>query len=80
MMHVMQHFHFVVHHLLVALDVFLQDDLDGDLAGRAVGFADDAICTSTQGPPETILRSAKRVSAYAAQSIDCLLLLSYFLS
>jgi hypothetical protein len=81
MTHVVQHFHFVVHHLLVAFDIFLQDDLDGDLAGGAVCFADDAIGTSTEGPPETILGSTKRVSAFAAHGYGFVsLLLSYFLS
>lgn len=43
----LKHLKFVVHHLLVSLDILLQDDLDGDLAGRAFGLANDAIGSST---------------------------------
>jgi hypothetical protein len=51
----LQHVQLVVDHALVALDVLLQDDLDGDLAGRAVCLADDAIRAGAQGSAEAIL-------------------------
>ena len=43
----LQKLQLVVDHLLVSLDVFLEDDFDCYLAGRAVRFADYAIgpCT-----------------------------------
>lgn len=50
----LQHVELVVDHLLVALDVLLQDDLDGHLAGRAVGLADDAIGTGTERLAESV--------------------------
>lgn len=37
----------VVNHLLVALDILLQDDLDGNFSGRTICFADNAVGTST---------------------------------
>lgn len=39
----LQHVELVVHHLLVAFDILLQNDLDGDLASRPLGLANDAI-------------------------------------
>lgn len=51
----LQHVQLVVDHALIALDVLLQDDLDGDLASRAVGLADDAIRAGTQGSAESVL-------------------------
>lgn len=33
----------VIHHLLIPLDVFLEDDLDGDFARGAVRFTDDSV-------------------------------------
>lgn len=48
-LHLLQHFQFVIDHLLIAADILLQDDLDSDLAIRAVGLANDAIGSSTQG-------------------------------
>ena len=51
----------VVHHALVAPDVLLQDDLDGDLAFRRVGLADDAIGAGAEGTPELVLGPARRL-------------------
>lgn len=50
----LQHFELIVDHLLIAPDVFLQDDLDGNAAVRAVGLADNSICTGTQSLAESI--------------------------
>lgn len=47
----------VVHHLLVALDALLQDDLNGHLAGRAIGLAHDTVCAGTERSSESILCS-----------------------
>lgn len=53
----MEHVELVVDHLLVSLDVLLEDDLDGDLAGRAFSLANDAIGTGAEGSSESILCS-----------------------
>lgn len=43
MLQILEKIQLVVDHLLVALDILLQNDLDGDLAGRAICFADNAV-------------------------------------
>lgn len=43
MLHFLQHFHFVIDHLLVALDILLENDLDSDLSLRAVRLTNNAI-------------------------------------
>lgn len=57
----LQEVQLVVHHALVALDVLLQDDLDGDLAARRVGLADDAIGAGAEGAAELVVGSARRL-------------------
>ena len=47
MVELLQEHQLVVHHLLVALDVLLQDDLYGHLAGRAVRFPNNAVGSRT---------------------------------
>lgn len=47
----------VVHHLLVALDALLQNNLNGHLAGRAISLAHDTVCASTEGSSEPVLCS-----------------------
>lgn len=54
----LKHLQLVVHHLLISLDISLQDDLDGYLAKRAIGFAHGAIGTGTKGSAESIFGSA----------------------
>ena len=60
----LQHLQLVKHHALVAADVLLQDDLDGDAAVGAIGLPDDAIGARAQGAPEPVLgpRSQQQVS------------------
>lgn len=55
----LQEVQLVVHHALVTLDVLLQDDLDGDLALRRVGLADDAIGAGAEGAAELVLGPAR---------------------
>lgn len=43
----LQHLEFVIDHLLIASDILLQDDLDGDFALGGVGFANDSISART---------------------------------
>ena len=57
MLHALQHLKLVIHHGLVAFDVFLEDDLDGDLALWAGRFAHDAIGPRTQCLAKPIPRS-----------------------
>ena len=47
MVELLQKHQLVLYHLLVALDVLLQDDLYGHLAGRAVCFPNDTIGSRT---------------------------------
>jgi hypothetical protein len=53
----LQHLELVIDHLLVALDISLEDDLDCDLAGRAVGLTNYSICSGTEGSTELVLGS-----------------------
>jgi hypothetical protein len=59
----LQHVELVVNHLLVAFDVLLQNDLDGDLAGRALGLTNDAIGTSAEGATEPVFSPIAIVSS-----------------
>lgn len=54
MLQPLQHVEFVVDHLLVSLDILLQDDLDGDFARRPFGLPYDAIGTSAECATESI--------------------------
>ena len=53
--HPLQHLQFIVHHSFVALDIFLEDDLDGIFHPTAIGFSHYAIRTGTQRPTELVL-------------------------
>jgi hypothetical protein len=55
MLELLKHLKFVIDHLLIALDVSLEDNLDSDLAGRAIGLTNDSICSSTEGSTESVL-------------------------
>ena len=57
----LEHLELVVYHLLVPLDILLEDDLDGDLAGRALGLADDTVGTGAEGSTESVFGSAVRL-------------------
>ena len=63
----LQEVQLIVHHALVALDVLLQDDLDGDLALRRVGLADDAIGAGAEGAAELVLGSARALDSPLGQ-------------
>jgi hypothetical protein len=54
-LHPLQHLELVVDHLLVALDILLQDNLHGHLARRPVCLSDDTICSRTERPSKAIL-------------------------
>lgn len=56
-LHSLQHLHLIVYHLLVALDILLEDDLDSAFAFRAVCLADYAICSSAECLSESVFGS-----------------------
>jgi hypothetical protein len=60
MLKLLQHLKLVIDHLLVALDVSLEDNLHGNLAGRAIGLTNDSICSSTEGSSELVLGSVMK--------------------
>ena len=62
MFHSLQQDHLIVHHLLVAFDVLLKNDLDGISLSAAFCFPNDAVCPCTQRPAESILGSETCVS------------------
>jgi hypothetical protein len=53
----LQHLELVIDHLLITLDISLEDDFYSDLAGRAVGLTNNSICSSTEGSTELVLGS-----------------------
>jgi hypothetical protein len=53
-LHLLQHGHLVVHHLLVAAHILLEDDLDGALAVGPVCFSDNAVCAGAEGASEVV--------------------------
>lgn len=57
-LHPLQHLELIVDHLLVSLDILLEDNLHGDLASWPICFSDNTICTSTERPAESIFSSA----------------------
>lgn len=53
-LHALQHLQLIVHHLLVAAHILLQDDLDSDLALGAVSFADDTVGSGAECLSEAV--------------------------
>ena len=51
----LEHIELVVNHLLVTLDVLLEDNLDGDLAVGAFSLTDDAIGSGAEGFAKLVL-------------------------
>lgn len=66
MFHLLEEVKLVVDHLLVALDVLLEDDLDCDLASRALGLADDTIGTGTKRASEMVFCPGERKQSVSA--------------
>lgn len=60
-LHALKHLQLIIDHLLVAAHILLQDNLDCDLALRAVSFPNDAICPSTQCLSKAVSRSASKL-------------------
>jgi len=55
MMHTLKHLHFIVDHLLVASDIFLEDYLYGAFSLRTICFPYNSICTSTECFAESVV-------------------------
>lgn len=53
-LHALQHLKLIVDHLLVALDISLQDDLHSDLSLWTVGLSNDTICSRAQCLAEAV--------------------------
>ena len=56
MIQLLEHLQFIIDHLFIALDALLENDLDGAFLASVLGLSNDAICSSSQCPPESILR------------------------
>lgn len=54
MLKLLQHFKLIVNHLLVTLDVTLQDDLDSDFARGTIRLTDHSICACAKCSTESI--------------------------
>jgi hypothetical protein len=82
----LKHAEFVVDHLLVPLDVLLQDDLDSDPARGALGLANDAIGAGTERLAKPILGPIADVPLAIRTGFICRLIgivvigISYFFS
>lgn len=74
-LHALQHLEFVVNHLLIALDILLEDNLDGDLSRRAIGLSDDSICAGSQRSPKSILGPTERSACKDTEGVGRLLLI-----
>ena len=64
MLELLEHLELVVDHLLVTLDISLQDNLDGHLARGAISLTNDTICSSTESSTESVFGPIRK---------DCLL-------
>lgn len=53
----LEHLQLIVDHLLIALDILLEDDLHRNLALRAVRLAHNSVCASAERLAETVLGS-----------------------
>lgn len=56
----LEHLQFVVDHLLIALDVPFQDDLDSHLTKGAVSLTHGTIGSGTQSPAEFVFRPRRK--------------------
>lgn len=53
----LKHLQLIVDHLLVALDILFEDDLDRNLALRAIRLAHDSVCAGAERFAETVFGS-----------------------
>lgn len=62
MFHPLQQDHLVIHHLLIAFDVLLQDDFDSIFLPSTFRFSYDSVGTRSQCPAKLVLGSARQDS------------------
>lgn len=63
-LHLSEHSQLVDHHLLVSLDIFLENYFDRNLrAIMACGLSNDSISPGTKSPPKFVFRPVSVVSA-----------------
>ena len=62
MFHSLEQDHLIVHHLFIAFDVLLENDLYSISLPTAFCFPDNAVCSCTQCPAESIFGSDLCVS------------------
>ena len=55
----LQQDHLIVDHPLVAFDILLQYDLDGESLSVTLGFPDDPICTGAKRSSKFVLSSVR---------------------
>lgn len=55
MFHSLQQYHLIVDHLLIALNILFQYDLDRELVSPALCLSYDAVSPSTKCPAEFVL-------------------------
>ena len=75
-LHSLQQYHLIIHHLLIALDILLKDDLDSISLAIAFCLPYDAVRSSTQGSSKSVLCSMVCISlsvTYVCRMV-CLLL------
>lgn len=83
MLHSLQHLKFVIDHLFISLDIFLEDNLHRDLSCRAICLSDDSIGTSTERSTELIFGSAISLASILSQChklINSLLIITFWLT
>lgn len=55
-LHPLQHFELIVDHLLIALDILLEDDFHSDLSRWTVCLSHNAICTRAESSAKSVFR------------------------
>ena len=70
MLHPLQHLQFIVHHLLIALDILLEDDLDRVLLAFTLCLSDNAICSCTKSLAKPVLVPSLRISACSWRALN----------
>lgn len=76
-LHSLQQDHFIVDHLLIALDILFENNLDCIFGPAAFGFAHDTICARPERPAKPVLRSKVSVRLLKHNSTG---MLTHFLS
>ena len=62
MLEILEHVQLIVYHALVALDILLEDDLDGHLPRRPFGLSHDTIGPRAERATESVFRPTRQQS------------------